>query len=307
MVTVFTPSYNRASKIHRVFNSLLRQTYRDFEWVIVDDGSTDDTRLVIESFVQQAPFFPIKYHYQENGGKHTAINQGVRMAAGEWFHIADSDDEIYPETLETFIETWQSIPGSSQKNYCGILACCENQRGKRISNQVPGGFFDGYLRDLFYKHRFRAEFFHIFRTDKLKEFPFPENLRRLVIPEGIFWRKMATRYRILAIDKVLRIYFMNESTDALMYRKDKSPQSKALTNCFESSNILNADLRYFIYWPIHFMKMGLLYHTFKHYLDEDAKKYVPLNARSFLFSLPFMFPGFIFSHILNARFKTKTK
>lgn len=305
MVTVFTPSYNRGNKIQRVFKSLLQQTYRDFEWIIVDDGSTDNTKLMVDSFIQQTPFFRIRYYFQENGGKHIAINRGIEMASGEWFHIADSDDEIYPETLQTFLQTWENIPLENRENYCGVLACCEDQHGKRISDFVPGGFFDGHLPELFYRYKFRHEFFHIFRTDKLKEFPFPGHLKRLVIPEGIFWRRMSTKYRIIAIDKVLRIYYMNESTDALMYRKDKSPQSKALTNCFESSSILNADLRYFIYWPLKFLKMAMLYQTFKNYLGKTEKKQVPLNVSSAIFSALFVIPGFVFSYILNARFERK--
>ena len=83
-VTVFTPTFNRAGVLHRVYDSLTAQTFRDFAWLIVDDGSADDTRSVVEQFVEKAPF-PIEYVYQENQGKHIATNNAVAMTDTELF------------------------------------------------------------------------------------------------------------------------------------------------------------------------------------------------------------------------------
>ena len=95
LITVFTPTYNRAKLLPRLYKSLQEQTNKDFEWVIVDDGSTDNTKEVIDNIItQQENDFPIRYFYKENGGKHTAINQGAKEAKGELFFIADSDDVL---------------------------------------------------------------------------------------------------------------------------------------------------------------------------------------------------------------------
>jgi glycosyltransferase involved in cell wall biosynthesis len=99
--TVFTATYNRAHTLHRVYESLKEQTYRQFEWLIVDDGSTDTTRTLVETWQQEANFL-ISYYYQENQGKHVAINRGVQEARGEYFLIIDSDDTCVPQTLERF-------------------------------------------------------------------------------------------------------------------------------------------------------------------------------------------------------------
>ena len=82
--TVFTPTFNRACTLHRVYESLSAQTYRDFEWLVVDDGSSDDTRKLIDTWERQARF-PLRYIYQPNQGKHVAFNRGVREARGELF------------------------------------------------------------------------------------------------------------------------------------------------------------------------------------------------------------------------------
>lgn len=99
MITVFTPSCNRAYTLPRLFGSLQRQTCSDFEWVIVDDGSTDGTAELCEDFAKEARF-PLRYVRQDNSGKHVAINRGAIEASGEWFFIVDSDDYLPPDLIE---------------------------------------------------------------------------------------------------------------------------------------------------------------------------------------------------------------
>ena len=99
--TVFTPTYNRAHTLSRVYKSLADQTFKNFEWLIVDDGSTDGTKVLIEKWTEEASF-PIRYFYQENQGKHIAHNLGVKKARGELFLSLDSDDTCVPEALERF-------------------------------------------------------------------------------------------------------------------------------------------------------------------------------------------------------------
>lgn len=99
MITVFTPTYNRENTLARLYESLKEQTYKDFEWLIVDDGSTDSTSSLIQKF-QEENIIQIRYYYTSNGGKHRAINFGVKKANGELFFIVDSDDYVMPNVLE---------------------------------------------------------------------------------------------------------------------------------------------------------------------------------------------------------------
>ena len=105
--TVLTPTYNRAHLLPVLYQSLCAQTFRDFEWVIVDDGSMDGTRELVTSW---KPFFPIRYTWKPNGGMHTALNVGTRDAQGEFITQVDSDDYCVPHALERFDNRWRQIP-----------------------------------------------------------------------------------------------------------------------------------------------------------------------------------------------------
>src|SRR6516164_10922801 len=97
-ITVFTPTYNRAGKLRQVFDSLCRQPGNLFEWLVVDDGSTDNTPSILEEFSRNASF-PVRVLRQPNGGKHRAHNAAVQAARGELTIVLDSDDELLPGAL----------------------------------------------------------------------------------------------------------------------------------------------------------------------------------------------------------------
>ncbi len=107
--SVFAPTYNRAHTLPRLYSSLCEQTFKDFEWIIVDDGSTDETAEVVKPWLKAAPF-RVRYFWKPNGGKHTAINRGVQEAVGRFLAISDSDDWYVPQALDRFIHHWNEIP-----------------------------------------------------------------------------------------------------------------------------------------------------------------------------------------------------
>ena len=102
MITVFTPTYNRAYIIPKLYESLKRQTVKDFEWLVVDDGSTDNTSELLAEWTKENDF-PVRYIWQPNGGKPRAITKALAEAKGEWFFIVDSDDFISDDAIETII------------------------------------------------------------------------------------------------------------------------------------------------------------------------------------------------------------
>jgi glycosyltransferase involved in cell wall biosynthesis len=248
-VTVFTPTFNRAKVLHRVYDSLTSQTYTDFKWLIVDDGSTDDTRSVVAGFAAEAKF-PVEYVYQSNQGKHMATNRAVAMTDTELFVIADSDDAFVPEALEKLVEAWDSIPEEERDNYKGVICrCYDSQSGEPIGT-FPGKQFDSNDVDAYFKLNLNFEKWMLLRTDVLREFPFPgENLGLKFFPETVVWQRMGRKYKTRYVDDPLREYFRDQD-NALTHAK--TPRFRE--NVFLWAHYVNDTMDHFWDKPMVFVK-----------------------------------------------------
>lgn len=204
--TVFTPTFNRAGTLPRVFESLQAQTFRDFEWLVVDDGSTDDTPQVVERLRRNASF-PIRYLRQDaNAGKHVAFNRGVREAAGELFLTLDSDDRCVPEALARFKHHWDAIPAERRAEFSAVTALCMDERGRVVGDRFPADPLDADSIELAYRYRVRGEKWGFQRTDVLRAFPFPEPPGTRFVPESLAWLAIARRYKTRFVNECLRVY-----------------------------------------------------------------------------------------------------
>lgn len=212
--TVFTPIYNRRKTVHRVFDSLMAQTYKNFEWLIVDDGSTDNVKELIDEYKKEADF-NIRYYYKKNGGKHTAINYACLLTDSEYFLIIDSDDAIPPDAIEVFNKSWDSIPKEKQSLYWSVVGLCRDSKtGELIGDRFPDGINEAEKpREL--AKNVKGEKSSCMRTAVLKKFPFPEPEGTYFITESIVWNKIDKVYRQYYINDIVRIYYQNEP-DSLM-------------------------------------------------------------------------------------------
>ena len=192
-ITVFTPAYNRGYIIHRLYESLCRQTYRDFEWLIVDDGSTDDIGSIVEKFVYESKI-SIRYIHQENGGKHRAINRGVREALGELFFIVDSDDHLVDNALERIVFHYGNV--KSDSSFCGVcgLRCFPN--GEKIGGESDWKILDCSCLEFRYRYKIKGDMAEFFRTSVIREFPFPEIPGERFCTESLVWNRMAQKYKM---------------------------------------------------------------------------------------------------------------
>jgi hypothetical protein len=202
--TVFTPTYNRAGTLARVFDSLMAQTFGDFEWLIVDDGSSDDTAALVQTWQASAPF-PIRYRYQKNSGKHIASNVGVREARGELFVFFDSDDWCVAEALERFHFHWTMIPAAQRPLFSTVSGLCVDMKGALIGDAFKDAIVVGEGAWQQMQLRSSGDRWGVSRTEVLQQFPFPEIPNEKFISEGIVWNRMSRQYRALFINERLKI------------------------------------------------------------------------------------------------------
>ena len=187
-ITIFTPTYNRRLLMESLYQSLLAQTEKNFEWLVVDDGSTDDTEKYFSKLLSQTQPFPIHYIRQNNGGKHRAINRGVKEANGNFFFIVDSDDTLLPQAIEK-INQWISTLDDSHK-WCGVAGLRGFTDNKVIGDRPSFRFIDAKNTER-RKHHLEGDKAEVYVTDVLKKHPFPEIPDENFISEEIVWNAIA--------------------------------------------------------------------------------------------------------------------
>jgi glycosyltransferase involved in cell wall biosynthesis len=198
--TVLTPTYNRAYTLSGAYQGLCAQTFRDFEWVLVDDGSSDGTKELVASW---KPFFPIRYTWKPNGGKHTAVNIGINQAAGEFVVILDSDDRCLPRALERLDYFWRQIPNSEQ--FSTLVGLCCNEAGSIVGSQFSHDYVDAFnLRDALNVIG-NADRWGMNRTEILKRFRYPEFNNERFIPEGVVWNRILSQYAVRFVNEPLLV------------------------------------------------------------------------------------------------------
>ena len=204
--TVFTATYNRAHTLPRLYESLSRQTFQDFEWLVVDDGSTDATGLLIREFQRKASF-PIRYVFQQNAGKHVAVNTGVRLARGELFLSVDSDNAYLPNALERFKFHWDSIPADIKPSFSAVSACSQAEQGRLLGTPFPFDPTDSNSIEIRSRFKVTGEKIGFHRTDVLREFPYPRFPGENRIPDSLVWNRIALKYKTRYVNETLQVYY----------------------------------------------------------------------------------------------------
>ncbi len=205
LVTFFTPTYNRAHILHRCYESLCSQHSFNFIWLIIDDGSIDNTKELVESWISQEDRFEIQYLYKENGGLHTAFNLAVDTVDTELFVCFESDDIFTSDAMTIIEKTWTEIRDS---DCVGFITLCKDMDGKLIGSYYP----DSIKTTLYREHRRIApgDKQYIYRTEALKQvFPMP------VFPGEKYFDP---KYRFFALDELGPLTVTNEVFDIVDYQ-----------------------------------------------------------------------------------------
>lgn len=268
--TVFTPTYNRAHTLHRVYDSLCEQTFRNFEWLVIDDGSTDGTAALIARWADIADF-PIRYFRQENSGKHIAYNRAVATARGVLFAPLDSDDALLPDALERIAHYWNAIPEAERQGFSGIGGLCCDQNGRIIGDSFPTSPMDSDLREILFVYGLRGEKWGVSRTDVFRQFPFPEIAGTQFVPEGIVGLQMATVYKRRYYNEIFRIYYIDTSntTDSLSSRV--SLVKSAPGRLYYYIWLLNHDVGYILNAPVPFLKAAVMLFVVSQYSNQPFR------------------------------------
>lgn len=205
LFTVFIPAYNRAHTLPRAYDSLLRQTCQDFELIVVDDGSTDDTAALVRAW-QASPPFPVIYFWQENQGKHVAHNTALGLARGELFVLLDSDDMLADNALERIKYHWERIPVGRRERFAGVEGLCVDLEGRLSGDRFPQDVFESDYLETRYWLGVGGEKKNAIRLDVLKQYPYPQFAGEKHIRDSLLWERISERYRFLYINEILQIF-----------------------------------------------------------------------------------------------------
>ena len=239
MITVLTPTFNRGGRLQSLWDSLQKQTVKDFEWLVVDDGSTDGTKNLITQ-LQENSDFPIRYIYKSNGGKHTALNVGIQTICSELTFIVDSDDYVTDDAVESILKIHKKY--RSQNNICGyafLRAFPDGKvNGKKFDvNEKIGSYIDVRVNG----DDTGADKAEVFKTHCLKEFPFPEYPNEKFLGEDLVWVRMARKYEMVHINKA--IYVGNYLEDGLTNNRRKHNIASPVGCMHRAEEFMESDLK----------------------------------------------------------------
>lgn len=256
--TVFTPTFNRAHTLHRAYLSLQAQTCRDFEWLIIDDGSADGTEELVKRWQREA-LVPIRYVRQPHGGAHRAHHNCLEEARGELIIKLDSDDGCVANALERMKHHWLAIPAAERAGYSGVTALCQDQTGVLVGDSFPHSPLDCSAAELEYRHQVRGEKWGCVRADVLRMFPFPTDVPGNFIPESYIWVQVSRRFKTRHVNEILRVYW----TDApsLVHGRPE-PRRNAVGHRLMFQMVLNNEAGWALVAPIRLLRAAAQYARF---------------------------------------------
>lgn len=291
MITILTPTYNRKYTLKKAYDSLVAQTNKQFEWLVIDDGSVDDTKELIEEFIKENKI-EIRYFSKKNGGKHTALNYGTNKAKGELILILDSDDYLSENAIELVNNYWEKY--KDNKNLCGMtfLRNLKNPFYKEklfdecVSNMIDFKYNDGILADMC----------EVMRTDVLKKYPYPVFENERFLSEVIVTGEIAKKYDTAYIP--IEIYYTEYLEDGLSLNWFKLVVNNPLGARANNLLFMSKEFKF----PIR-LKNCIMFDVF----SIIAKKPILKETKMKFFAILFYIPSFIVAKALILKFKEGKK
>lgn len=291
-LTIFTPTYNRAYSLHLCYESLLRQTSNDFKWLIIDDGSTDSTKQLVDEWMEEAPF-EIKYIFQENQGMHGAHNTAYEHIHTELNVCIDSDDCMTDDAVEKIVHFWKKYGGNK---YSGIVALDATTEKKVLGTNLPENITSSTLFDLYQKHGVTGDKKLIYRTELTKQYPYPlfENEKYVGLTYKYF--KLDQQYELLLMNEVVcYVEYQLDGSSLNMYKQYRNNPKGFSFFRKELMKLPFGSTAYKFRQAIHYVSSNLLLRNWR--LIKDSPK-------KFLTSCALPFGYILYLLILN---KTRTE
>lgn len=225
--TIFTPTFNRKELLEKLYKSLQKQTYKDFEWLIVDDGSADGTKEKVEEFLSEKKL-DIKYYFKENGGKQRAYNFATDKANGELFICLDSDDEYVENGLETILKYWKKYEKNSNIAGMGYLSTYPD--GEVIGSIFPEKEMISTQFDIYNKYSVKGDKGLMFRTEIIKKYKFPVFDDEKFITEAVVYNRICEKYKMVYVNEKIEIKEYQEDGLTAKYNNLllRNPKGQAL-------------------------------------------------------------------------------
>lgn len=207
-LTVITTTYNRAYCLHQVYESLCKQTSSDFVWMIVDDGSTDNTKELVDNWISDAKV-EIEYYYKINGGMHTARNYAYNKVTTELNVIIDSDDWMTDNAVEIIVNTWKE---HRNERLYGIITHNVDLNGNMVGTAFPSDIKVATLTDLFAIYGVKGDKKLILRSDLSKLYPYPEFAGEKFYPASYKFKYLDLKYKLFVLDAYTCVVDCNDNS-----------------------------------------------------------------------------------------------
>lgn len=228
-ISIITATYNREKLLSRLYKSLCEQTCKDFEWIVIDDGSVDDTEELVNEFINKK-IIDITYVKKINGGKHTAMNLGIDIAKCEFCFFVDSDDFLPSNSIEIIYKKLNHIKNLDEYDkLAGICGDNQDQNANLIGVASPNNRILNYL-DYRYKFKISGDKSEIYKTKILKAFKFPEFKNEKFCPEALIWNRISREYDMFFFnEKIYCREYQDEGLTSKIYEiRKKSPKATLL-------------------------------------------------------------------------------